>query len=118
MPGYLLYEILLVVLLATCICEVGKLMLPSRSIVRTNTVVDMKLQETELRQLHMPLIEPEDYMEFQDKDQIKCIFLWHLDPLCTGINGYVVSLAVKSQAFYLRLPNNSVSNYSPCTTFN
>lgn len=48
MPGYLLYEILLVVPLAPCISEVGKLILPSRSTVSTNTVVDVKLPDIEL----------------------------------------------------------------------
>lgn len=43
--------------------------------------------------------------------------LWELDPPCTGINDCTEPLAVKNQALYLRLTNNSVSNYSVYMAF-
>lgn len=77
MPGYLLYEILLVVPLAPCISEVGKLILPSRSTVSTNTVVDVKLPDIELWEPHILLIDLRIIWNFKTKTKLIAFLNYH-----------------------------------------
>lgn len=77
MPGYLLYEILLVAPLAPCLCEVGKLILPSRSTVSTNTVVDVKLPDIELWEPHIPLIDLRIIWNFKTKTKLIAFLNYH-----------------------------------------